>query len=70
MSDNNSVIPVIDVSNGTDDHLIFSAHPELKSVAEARRVEMTAFMSKLGVKQMRTQMELDGKVYRILVKLA
>jgi len=61
-------IPIIDVSNGTSDP-IFNTFPELKIIVETRRVEMTTFMKSLGVKQMRTQMELNGKLYRILVTL-
>ena len=61
--------PIIDITNGVDlDDVIFTADPQLYAAAVARYAEMIAFMTKLGIYQMRTQVvDSQGVVYKLLV---
>lgn len=61
--------PIIDITNGVDlDDVAFTADPQLYAAAVARYAEMIAFMTKLGIYQMRTQVvDSQGVVYKLLV---
>ena len=61
--------PIIDITNGVDlDDVIFTADPQLYAAAVARYAEMIAFMTKLRIYQMRTQVvDSQGVVYKLLV---
>ena len=65
------ILPVLDISNGIDaTNPVFSADAVFAAAAHVRRDEMIAFMTKLGVSQMRTQLlDSQGTLYRLLVHM-